>query len=97
MWLVSPSCRSSSIKTAVLWACAGRWTLLRDSHLLPVPQVRAAGRYVTVLLDPHSYDQVIHDQDRLDFNSYAQVLMERIFQLRLPNHEPAKEKAVMKQ
>ncbi|XP_003973292.2 prostacyclin synthase-like [Takifugu rubripes] len=59
--------------------------------------VRAAGRYVTVLLDPHSYDQVIHDQDCLDFHSYAKVLMERIFQLRLPNHEPAKEKAVMTQ
>lgn len=85
---------SSSNKTAVLWAWVDPWTL---SHLLPLPQVRAAGRYVTVLLDPHSYDQVIHDQDRLDFYSYAQVLMERIFQLRLPNHQPAKDKAVMKQ
>lgn len=65
--------------------------------MLTVSQVRAAGRYVTVLLDPHAYDPVIHDQDSLDFNSYAQVLMERIFHLRLPNHRPAKEKALMKQ
>lgn len=60
-------------------------------------QVRAAGRYVTVLLDPHSYDSVINDSDSLDFTRYAQVLMEKIFNLRLPYHQPAKEKAVMKQ
>ncbi|CAG06814.1 unnamed protein product, partial [Tetraodon nigroviridis] len=59
--------------------------------------VRAAGRYVTVLLDPHSYDPVIHNQDSLDFHRYAQVLMERIFLLQLPNYQPDKEKAVMKQ
>uniref|UniRef100_A0A3Q3XN09 Prostacyclin synthase n=1 Tax=Mola mola TaxID=94237 RepID=A0A3Q3XN09_MOLML len=58
--------------------------------------VRAAGRYVTVLLDPHSYDAVINDSDSLDFNRYAQVLMERIFNLQLPHHQPAKEKAMMK-
>ncbi|XP_037636087.1 prostacyclin synthase-like [Sebastes umbrosus] len=59
--------------------------------------VRAAGRYVTVLLDPHSYDKVINDSDSLDFTRYAQVLMERIFNLRLPHHQPAKAKAMMKQ
>ncbi|XP_076616787.1 prostacyclin synthase-like [Chaetodon auriga] len=58
--------------------------------------VRAAGRYVTVLLDPHSYDTVINDSDSLDFTRYAQVLMERIFNLRLPHHQPAKAKAMMK-
>ncbi|XP_035518025.1 prostacyclin synthase-like [Morone saxatilis] len=58
--------------------------------------VRAAGRYVTVLLDPHSYDAVINDSDSLDFTRYAQVLMERIFNLRLPHHQPAKAKAMMK-
>ncbi|CAJ1050986.1 prostacyclin synthase-like [Xyrichtys novacula] len=58
--------------------------------------VRAAGRYVTVLLDPHSYDTVINDTDSLDFGRYAQVLMERIFNLRLPHHQPSKEKAMMK-
>ena len=59
-------------------------------------QVRAAGRYVTVLLDPHSYDAVINDSDSLDFTRYAQVLMERIFNLQLPHHQPAKAKAMMK-
>ncbi|XP_034388122.1 prostacyclin synthase-like isoform X2 [Cyclopterus lumpus] len=58
--------------------------------------VRVAGRYVTVLLDPHSYDTVIKDSDSLDFNRYAQVLMERIFNLRLPCHQAVKAKAIMK-
>ncbi|KAF7661708.1 hypothetical protein LDENG_00255520 [Lucifuga dentata] len=59
--------------------------------------VRVAGRYVTVLLDPHSYDQVINDTVSLDFTRYAQVLMERIFNLQLPHHQLAKEKKMMKQ
>ncbi|XP_056293664.1 prostacyclin synthase-like [Pseudoliparis swirei] len=58
--------------------------------------VRVAGRYVTVLLDPHSYDTVIKDSDSLDFNRYAQMLMEKIFNLRLPCHQPVKAKAIMK-
>ncbi|XP_026204623.1 prostacyclin synthase [Anabas testudineus] len=58
--------------------------------------VRAAGRYVTVLLDPHSYDAVINDSESLDFTRYAQVLMERIFNLRLSHHQMAKAKVVMK-
>uniref|UniRef100_A0A665VRY1 Prostacyclin synthase n=1 Tax=Echeneis naucrates TaxID=173247 RepID=A0A665VRY1_ECHNA len=58
--------------------------------------VRAAGRYVTVLLDPHSYDAVINDTDCLDFTRYAQVLMDRIFNLRLPDHHMDKAKDMMK-
>ncbi|XP_041836445.1 prostacyclin synthase-like [Melanotaenia boesemani] len=58
--------------------------------------VRAAGRYVTLLLDPHSYDAVISDSDSLDFTRYAQVLMERIFNLQLPFDQPAKAKNIMK-
>nr|XP_015815316.2 prostacyclin synthase [Nothobranchius furzeri] len=58
--------------------------------------VRVAGRYVTWLLDPHSYDAVIDDPDSLDFACYAQVLMERIFNLQLPPQQPAKAKAMMK-
>ncbi|KAJ3603210.1 hypothetical protein NHX12_030953 [Muraenolepis orangiensis] len=58
--------------------------------------VRVAGRYVTVLLDPHSYDEVIRDPASLDFTRYAQVLMERIFGLRLPGHKPAKAKGIMR-
>lgn len=60
------------------------------------PQVRAAGRYVTVLLDPHSYDAVINDSESLDFTRYAQVLMERIFNLQLSHHQMAKAKTMMK-
>uniref|UniRef100_A0A1A8EIM5 Prostacyclin synthase n=1 Tax=Nothobranchius korthausae TaxID=1143690 RepID=A0A1A8EIM5_9TELE len=58
--------------------------------------VRVAGRYVTLLLDPHSYDAVIDDPDSLDFTRYAQVLMERIFNLQLPPQQPAKANAMMK-
>ncbi|XP_031422987.1 prostacyclin synthase-like [Clupea harengus] len=59
--------------------------------------VRVAGHYVTVLLDPNSYDAVLQDSGSLDFSRYAQVLMDRIFKLRLPNHNPTVEKAIMKQ
>uniref|UniRef100_A0A8C8LWB7 Prostacyclin synthase n=1 Tax=Oncorhynchus tshawytscha TaxID=74940 RepID=A0A8C8LWB7_ONCTS len=59
--------------------------------------VRVAGRYVTVLLDPSSYDAVIEDSVSLDFTRYAQVLMDRIFSLQLPHHNPAVEKALTKQ
>lgn len=59
--------------------------------------MRVAGRYVTVLLDPSSYDAVIEDSVSLDFTRYAQVLMDRIFSLRIPHHNPAVEKAMMKQ
>uniref|UniRef100_A0A8C7YQT3 Prostacyclin synthase n=1 Tax=Oryzias sinensis TaxID=183150 RepID=A0A8C7YQT3_9TELE len=58
--------------------------------------VRAAGRYVTLLLDPHSYDAVISDSESLDFTRYAQVLMERIFDLQLPHNQPDKVKEMMK-
>lgn len=58
--------------------------------------MRVVGRYVTVLLDPHAYDCVINDSDSLDFQRYADVLMERIFMLRLPHHQPAHTKALMK-
>uniref|UniRef100_A0A7N8YIV0 Prostacyclin synthase n=1 Tax=Mastacembelus armatus TaxID=205130 RepID=A0A7N8YIV0_9TELE len=57
--------------------------------------VRAAGRYVTVLLDPHSYDTIMNDSESLDFIRHAQVLMERIFTLRLSHHQMAKAKTMM--
>ncbi|XP_066520222.1 prostacyclin synthase-like [Hoplias malabaricus] len=56
--------------------------------------VRVAGRYVTVLLDPNSYDSVLQDTVSLDFTRYAQLLMDRIFNLRLPNHKPDSEKSI---
>ncbi|KAF7711616.1 prostacyclin synthase-like [Silurus meridionalis] len=58
--------------------------------------VRVAGRYVTVLLDPHSYDSVLEDTKSLDFSRYAQVLMDRIFNLKLPNYKPEIEKDIMR-
>ncbi|KAL6080335.1 hypothetical protein STEG23_036306, partial [Scotinomys teguina] len=59
--------------------------------------VLVGGRYVTVLLDPHSYDTVVWEQrTRLDFHPYAIFLMERIFDLQLPNFNPNEEKARMK-
>ncbi|XP_070966849.1 prostacyclin synthase [Oncorhynchus clarkii lewisi] len=59
--------------------------------------VRVCGRYITVLLDPNSYDAVLDDKVSLDFSRYAQVLMQRIFNLRLPNHNPETERAWMEQ
>lgn len=59
--------------------------------------VHVAGKYVTVLLDPHSYDAVVWEScGKLDFNEYAKVLMERMFGVQLPNYDPATEKALMK-
>ncbi|XP_069507370.1 prostacyclin synthase isoform X2 [Ambystoma mexicanum] len=59
--------------------------------------VRAAGRYVTVLLDPHSYDAVVWESSsNLDFNKYAKTLMERMFRVQLPNYDPAEEKVMMR-
>lgn len=65
-------------------------------YVTMVFQVRVAGRYVTILLDPHSYDSILQDTTSLDFARYAQVLMDRIFNLRLPNYEPDTEKAIMR-
>nr|XP_033819166.1 prostacyclin synthase [Geotrypetes seraphini] len=59
--------------------------------------VQAAGKFVTVLLDPHSYDAVVWESNnKLDFNKYACLLMERMFDVRLPDYDPATEKAMMK-
>nr|XP_046190526.1 prostacyclin synthase-like [Oncorhynchus gorbuscha] len=59
--------------------------------------VRVCGHYITVLLDPNSYDAVLDDTASLDFSRYAQVLKQRIFNLRLPNHNPDTERAWMEQ
>ncbi|XP_075703033.1 prostacyclin synthase [Rhinoderma darwinii] len=59
--------------------------------------VQVAGRFLTVLLDPHSYDDVVLESpDKLDFGKYAKTLMERIFDVRLPNHDPTAEKRIFK-
>uniref|UniRef100_A0A452VJR4 Prostacyclin synthase n=1 Tax=Ursus maritimus TaxID=29073 RepID=A0A452VJR4_URSMA len=59
--------------------------------------VLVGGRYVTVLLDPHSYDVVVWEpRAKLDFHAYAVFLMERIFDVQLPHYSPSEEKAKMK-
>ncbi|XP_027479019.1 prostacyclin synthase [Zalophus californianus] len=59
--------------------------------------VLVGGRYVTVLLDPHSYDAVVWEpRTKLDFHTYAVFLMERIFDVQLPHYSPGDEKAKMK-
>ncbi|XDV35419.1 hypothetical protein PO909_005371 [Leuciscus waleckii] len=54
--------------------------------------VRAAGKYITVLLDSNCYDEVLSDVITLDQTGYAHILMKRIFSLNLPNHNPESEK-----
>lgn len=63
----------------------------------PTSQVLVGGRYVTVLLDPHSYDSVVWEpRTKLDFHAYAVFLMERIFDVQLPHYNPGDEKSKMK-
>ncbi|XP_008284154.1 prostacyclin synthase [Stegastes partitus] len=59
--------------------------------------VRVAGHYVTVLLDPNSFDNVLNDTVCLDFSRIRKLLIQRVFKLQLPNVEPASERAWMKQ
>ncbi|XP_053430530.1 prostacyclin synthase [Nycticebus coucang] len=59
--------------------------------------ILVGGRYVTILLDPHSYDTVVWEpRTRLDFHGYAVFLMERMFDVQLPHYNPSDEKARMK-
>ncbi|XP_066443485.1 prostacyclin synthase [Eleutherodactylus coqui] len=58
--------------------------------------VQVAGRFVTVLLDPHSYDGVLLESpDKLDFGKYAEILMERMFDVRLPENDAAAERRLL--
>nr|DBA27437.1 TPA: hypothetical protein GDO54_007930 [Pyxicephalus adspersus] len=59
--------------------------------------VQVAGRFVTVLLDPLSYDHVVWESsDKLDFGKYAKILMERMFDVTLPDHDAIAEKALLR-
>ncbi|XP_018430951.1 PREDICTED: prostacyclin synthase-like, partial [Nanorana parkeri] len=59
--------------------------------------VQVAGRFVTVLLDPLSYDRVVWESGRkLDFGKYAKILMERMFDVTLPDYDVRAEKAVLR-
>ncbi|XP_071350251.1 prostacyclin synthase isoform X2 [Trachinotus anak] len=59
--------------------------------------VRVAGHYVTVLLDPNSFDAVINDTVFLDFTRNRQQLLKRIFSLQLPSITPTAERKWMEQ
>uniref|UniRef100_H3BBN0 Prostacyclin synthase n=1 Tax=Latimeria chalumnae TaxID=7897 RepID=H3BBN0_LATCH len=59
--------------------------------------VQVAGRFVTVLLDPHSYDAVIWESSsKLDFSKYARILMDRMFNVKLPDYDQSAEKTMVK-
>lgn len=64
---------------------------LSDSHVF-INQVFVAGKYVTVLLDSDSYETVLKDEESLDATGYAKLLMKKIFDLHLPNHNPKSER-----
>uniref|UniRef100_A0A3B4WIE5 Prostacyclin synthase n=1 Tax=Seriola lalandi dorsalis TaxID=1841481 RepID=A0A3B4WIE5_SERLL len=50
--------------------------------------VCVAGHYVTVLLDPNSFDAIINDTVFLDFTRARNQLLKRIFSLQLPSIKP---------
>ncbi|KAL7985560.1 hypothetical protein Chor_004130 [Crotalus horridus] len=59
--------------------------------------VKVAGKFVTVLLDPHSYDVVLWEScAKLDFGQYAHILMKRMFDVTLPNYDSNEEKAMLR-
>nr|QQL94729.1 cytochrome P450 8a1b [Lateolabrax maculatus] len=57
--------------------------------------VRVAGHYVTVLLDPNSFDAVLNDTVFLDFTNSRNQLIQKIFSLQLPSVKPAAERKWM--
>ncbi|KAM9296540.1 prostacyclin synthase [Gastrophryne carolinensis] len=58
--------------------------------------VQVAGKFVTVLLDPHSYDRIVWEsRENLDFGKYAEALMERIFDVTLPHDDVTEEKSML--
>ncbi|CAB1431910.1 unnamed protein product [Pleuronectes platessa] len=54
------------------------------------------GKYVTVLLDPNSFDEVVNDTEFLDFTCSRSQILKKIFSLQLPNIKPAAEREWMK-
>ncbi|KAG7244663.1 hypothetical protein INR49_029682, partial [Caranx melampygus] len=59
--------------------------------------VCVAGHYVTVLLDPNSFDAVTNDTVSLDFTRTRNQLLKRVFGLQMPNIEPAAARKWMEQ
>ncbi|KAG8131738.1 hypothetical protein E2320_009646 [Naja naja] len=59
--------------------------------------VQVAGKFITVLLDPLSYEVVLWEScAKLDFGQYARILMKRMFDVTLPNYDSNEEKAMLR-
>ncbi|XP_068120547.1 prostacyclin synthase [Hyperolius riggenbachi] len=59
--------------------------------------IQVAGKFLTVLLDPHSYENVVWaSRSKLDFGIYAKVLMRRMFDVTLPDYDVTAEKAMLR-
>ncbi|TVK90458.1 Prostacyclin synthase [Bagarius yarrelli] len=71
-------------------------TKMKDKHG-NIFTVCVAGRYVTVLLDSNCYDAVLADNKSFDLTQYSKRLMDKIFNLQLPNHDPVSERSRMEQ
>ncbi|XP_041639060.1 prostacyclin synthase isoform X2 [Cheilinus undulatus] len=69
---------------------------MKDKHG-DIFTVRVAGLYVTVLMDPNSFDAVLNDTVCLDFARSKKLLLQRIFCLQLPSIKPTAERKWMEQ
>ncbi|XP_032620509.1 prostacyclin synthase isoform X1 [Chelonoidis abingdonii] len=59
--------------------------------------IQVAGKFITILLDPHSYDSMLWESScQLDFSKYAHLLMDRMFDVKLPDYDPNKEKVMLR-
>ncbi|XP_078804055.1 prostacyclin synthase isoform X2 [Oryzias latipes] len=59
--------------------------------------VRVAGNYVTVLLDPHAFDGVLHDTVSLDVSRIRGLSIQKIFGLQMPNNMHTSERKWMEE
>ncbi|XP_034022266.1 prostacyclin synthase [Thalassophryne amazonica] len=68
---------------------------MKDKHG-DIFTVRVAGRYITVLLDPYSFDAVLQDTVGFDFTRRKSLLIKRIFNLQMPSNNPCAQREWMK-
>ncbi|KAF6726119.1 Prostacyclin synthase [Oryzias melastigma] len=59
--------------------------------------VRVAGQYVTILLDPNSFDSVLHDTVSLDFRRIRGQVVQKIFGLQVPSNMQTSERKWMEE
>ncbi|XP_061584509.1 prostacyclin synthase [Cololabis saira] len=71
-------------------------TCMKEKHG-DIFTVRVAGQYMTVLLDPNSFDSVLNDTTCLDFTRIRGILIERVFGLQLLGLKPMSERKWMEQ